>query len=365
MKGKGFWIVFVSILTIAVGVFAFIAIKNSANKVQVFADTEAKYQTRFLKPEESDTPENSTAEDAVAFALYTLTHTESFEIITDGESKASVATQIVKGRKTIIGDEAIIHSMSSGLVKMGIQKYFVKNSGKVFYRDYDTIKGDSVTWTNNPPKCVSEKTYRKTYGQDPFTGNNYIICPETINTGEMVNKGNGLWGIKLNMKTESDYTPFWYQREVAANASSSMIPEFQLIELEFVVDSSWRIQYLNIHEKYLVKSMGVKALSDTTVTDTYHYDNVEFDKDDYAYFKQYKNMVPSDAEEEKVTDDVLTMLTSSLIKDDGTNTNIKVDLNIGGEELKGLVELNLTDLKNIKAKGELNEIYFEYIDNTI
>nr|MCR5741186.1 hypothetical protein [Gammaproteobacteria bacterium] len=330
-------IIIISIITIALGLGGFglyILMSGDSGKV-VIAESEAKYSTRLLETPTTNNPMDFSAEDNIAYTLYKLKNTNAFRIVTTGEAKASVATQLIANEKIIIGNEAITSTVSSGLVKTATQKYFMNEEEKVFLRSSSSIDGVVATWETGTPICETVKDYMLDYGFTPFEPSAYIICPETILESSISDNGDGTYTIHLSLNPDGDYAPFYYRREVATNGSSAIIPEFEFVNLDYVIDSSWTILSVHANEKYLVKSMGIKTTCVTDCYDTYSYENIAFNEAEYNFFKQYQDMEPQGRSTEK-NDDILTMLTSSLVNADGTDKTLALEIIENSNRISGL-----------------------------
>ena len=325
-------------------------------------ETDAKYSTILKEtPTNGTTPNDYDALTNIYYALYNLEHKEAFACITTGEAKASVATQAISNSRIVIGDEALVSTISDGMIKTGTQKYFVNRGEKVLLRTHQSISDCKAIWKTDTPECITNKAYIGRYGWLPYQAIGYIICDETILSVSEMKYENGAYEVTLNLDPAGDKAPFWYRREVATNGSSTMIPEFSLINLTYRFDSNWNILSCHAQEKYLVKSMGIKTTCETNCYDTYTYENVSFDKDSYDFFQQYKTLSASDEEEVETKVDALTMLTSSLANDE-RGENLSLSLKFNDKLVEGLCSIDISDLNNVKVKVLAEDLYVEYSD---
>ena len=361
MKKKIIILILILITAIGGGVGAYIL--TSANKAPAeIEDTEAKYKTTLKEaPTDGSTPDKYSALDNVAFALWKIENTNEFSTTTYGKSEASVATIEIFGKRVVKDGKAISSSVSSGLVSSGKEKYFI--NGKVLIRDANRINGFDTTWKTDTPECITNNAYMKRYGWLPYQCTGYIICEETIlSTSDVINNGDGTYSLDLDLNPGSEFAPFWYRREVLTNSGSTIEPEFKSIKISYKFDSNWRVLESRIQEEYKVVSMGIAATSKTDCTETFNYENVQFEENSYSFFKQYENLAPADGDVEVKTD-VLTMITSSLQNADGSDKTLDVSIKINDNELAGLVSLNISDLQNVKVKALLDDLYVEYGDS--
>ena len=335
---------------------------NAANEAVVsFDESDAKYATTL-----KETPTNGTKPDDydsltnIYYALYNLEHKEAFSCITTGEAKASVATQAISNSRVVIGDEALVSTISDGIIKTGTQKYFVNKGEKVLLRTHQSISDCKAIWKTDTPECITTDAYILRYGWLPFKAIGYIICDDTVLEASPLKYENGAYEITLNLDPNGDKAPFWYRREVATNGSSTMIPEFSLINLTYRFDENWNVLSVHAQEKYLVKSMGIKTTCETNCYDTYTYDNVSFDKDSYDFFQQYKDLSAKEGSDD-VKVDALTMLTSSLANEE-TGENLDLSIKFNDKLVEGLCSIDITDLNNLKVKVLAKDLYVEYSD---
>lgn len=358
-------ICFILILIVAIGGGIGAYILTEANKgVAQIEDSEAKFKTTLKEtPTDGSLPTDYSSLDNIAYALWKIQNTDEFKTITTGKSDASVATIQIYNQRIVKNKKAMVSTVSSGMISSGKQKYFQDN--KVLLRDADKINGFDTTWKTGQPECISNKAYITRYGWLPFQCTGYIICEDTIlNASELICNEDGTFAITLEMNPDSDYAPFWYRREVLTNASSTMEPQFKMIQISYTFDTTWRILESRIKEEYKVKSMGIEATSKTDCTEVFSYENIEFNEYEYQFFKQYESLMPKDSEEAPtiIEDDVLTMITSSLQNQDGSDKNLGLSLMYNDIELKGIAALKISDLKNVKVKAKLDDLYIEYSD---
>lgn len=362
MKKRIICLILILIVAVGGGIGAYIL--NEANKGPAeIVESEAKFKTTLKEaPTDGSLPEAYSVYDNVAFALWKIENTDEFKTVTTGKSEASIATIQIYNTRTVKNGRAIVSTVSAGMVSSGKQKYFVDN--KVLLRDASKINGFDTIWKTDQPECISNKAYINRYGWLPYQCTGYIICEDTIlEASELIQNGDGTYTIRLVLNPDSDYAPFWYRREVLTNAGSTMVPEFRSIEIEYKLDTQWRILESRIQEEYKVKSMGVEAVSKTDCTEVFTYDSIEFDENEYNFFRQYESLVPAEGEETpKVEDDVLTMITSSLQTADGSDKNLSLAIQLGETKISGQASLNISDLQNVKVRVQLEGLYLEYSD---
>ena len=116
-------IVFFVVLIGAVGIYFLQAL--NAETVSFDENSEAKYHTTLLEtPQDDSTPKDHSDLENVAYVFYKLANTNEFYSETTGTAKASVATQKISNKRTVIGDKAFVQTISGGLISVGKQKYF-------------------------------------------------------------------------------------------------------------------------------------------------------------------------------------------------------------------------------------------------
>lgn len=363
LKKRIIWIIVILIIAVGGSVGAYI-ITEANKEPAIIEESEAKYKTTLKEcPTDGSTPTDYSSMDNVAFALWKIENTNEFKTITTGTSDASVASIQIYNTRTVKDSKSIVSTVSSGMVSSGKQKYFLDN--KVLLRDADKINGFDTTWKTNQPECLSNKGYISRYGWLPFSCTGYIICDETtLEASELIQNDDGTYSIKLSLNPEDDYAPFWYRREVLTNASSSIVPEFYSISIEYTMSKDWTILESRIQEEYKVKAMGIEAVSKTNCVETFTYYDVEFNKDELSFFEQYENLEPADGDDsvQVFEDDALTMITSSLQSSNGSDKYLNVSLKVADQTINGIVSINISDLENIKIKAKFDDLYIEYSD---
>lgn len=362
-------IISIIILFVMIGAGVGIFFWGSAKKPQAeIPDTEAKYQTTLTEaPRDGTNPSDHTVEENVAYALWTVANTNEFYTVTTGTAKASIATQSVYNMRVVKDGKAMVTMISNGLVKSAKQRYFTTD--KVFVRDATKILSDTeAKWIQSEPECVSYKTIKQRYGWLPFEATGYIICHDTyINLDEMtmVENEDHTFTLSFDLDPEGEKAPFWYRREVRTNGGSTIIPEFYSIHVNMTINSNWQIVKNDIQESYKVKSKGVEAVTKTKCSESFFYENVNFDADALAYFDKYSYMSALDDNtgEDDNKLDAADIIVESLQKSDGTDTVLELQLDIDDFKTSGLAALNITDLSNINVALELDQLYVEYSDS--
>lgn len=365
MKKKIIITIIILLTAVILGVGGYFIYAINQGPVE-FEDKDADYESTLLEaPQDGSLPSDYSVEDNVAYALWTVAHTNEFYTITDGVAKASIATQNVYNKRVVKDGKAMVTMISSGMVNTAKQRYFLPD--KVLLRDATSINGNTANWVTSEPECVSYKTIKKRYGWLPYQATGYIICSETyINKDEMkmTDNGDGTYTLSFDLDPDGNKAPFWYRREVATNGGSSIIPEFYDVHFEMTINSKWQILIDDIKETYKVKSMGVEAVTKTDCHEEFFYTDVEFDKDAYDYFESYAYLPVLDDENQEIEDtlDPLSVIVESLQNKDGSDTNLELAVSIDDFKLNGLVALNITDLENIKVLANIDDIYLEYSD---
>ena len=366
MKKNIIWLTISFSIAIIIGVIGFF-LSEIIKKPAEIKDSEAKYITTLKKAPKDNAPLNHNPLDVISYILWKVENTNSFMVTTTGEAKASIATQKIANERIVIGKKAMVSTISSGLINTAKQKYYANN--KVLIREYEKLDGINVTWKNTEPECISYEEMISKMGWLPWQANGYIICNDTYLNKDNIkieSLNNDLYKVSFDLNPDGDYAPFWYRREILSTSNSTMIPRFEKIHIDFTFDKEYRLIYQDFKESYYVKSVGITALTESTMRDEFKYDNIEFNPNYLSYFDNYKDMIPKEYDGEKLlSDDNATILVSSLQngKDD-----LLLDLNIdiNSSKLEGNALINISDLKNIKVMIKINDLLeMEYIDNNI
>ncbi|MDE7106041.1 MAG: leucine-rich repeat domain-containing protein [Anaeroplasmataceae bacterium] len=367
MKKK---IIFLSIfiLLLAIGGIGIFYYTQTHRNDVVFAD-EAKYKTRLVPaPVDGTTPVDHNPYDNIAYMLWVLEHTEQYTSHTEGTAVSVGQTQTIYNHRRVNGDEQLVDTISSGLVSLGKQKYFLDN--KVLIRDYISKKGDDITWKTDEPECITKDAYKERYGWLPTQATAYIICEETIlEISEVTLLDNGLYSITLSLNPDEWYAPFWYQREVKTNASSVSKPVFSSIVIEYIFNANWQIQQVNTKEKYKVtpKVAPIPVDCVTNITETFDYTTGEFDASAMEFFNQYKDMIPvgdsSNSNPEEETP--LSYITGSLLGGTNKEKTFDITININEKPIKGKLLLNISNLTSIVVKVSLGDLQVVYENDQV
>ncbi len=366
MKKK---IIFLSIFIVVlllggVGIF-FITQFNK--KPITWADVEAKYKTTLTEvPTDGSTPNDHTSMENVAYFLWKIENTENFASTTTGTAMSAGQKQEIYNKRVVTKERQMIDTVSTGVITTGKQKYFL--DGKVLLRDFKSKDGDQITWKNDAPECITNKGYISRYGWLPTQCTAYIICQETVlEYSELTVLDNGLYSISLSLNPNEEYAPFWYQREVAENASAKGKPKFSSISVEYIFDDAWVVHEVHTQEKYNITPGAFPMPVDctTNVVEVFDYDHPQLNAEDVAWFKPYESMEPTDGEVEVSDPTALEYITKALISADGSDAKFDVNIQLNEQQLSGKLALNLADLNNINLKFSLDKLNVHFQDQTI
>ncbi len=362
-KSFSFWIKI--IIGAIIGIACYFVASISKSPI-VLKDTDAKYVSRLQEaPKDGSLPTEHSATDVIAYALWNAANS-NYRLETIGETKASIATQKIEIKRVIKDKKATVETISSGFITVAGQKLYADN--KVFMRNASKVQGSNVTWSTDAPEVITYNEMIRRVGWLPFQANGYIISDDTIlNKDEIkvTKKDNDLYMVSFDLNCGSDYAPFWYRREIIYDTNSTIEPIFKSIHIDLRIDKDYRIVYQNIKESYVVQLYGIKALTTTTLEDHFIYENVEFDEKMMSYFNQYLNVEAKDSNDPIVKEDVASILISSL--QNGINDSLfDIDAKIDNKTIKGNASINIYDLKNIKLKLKLDDLFdLEYLDSKI
>ncbi|MDE6655445.1 MAG: hypothetical protein K2J85_00465, partial [Anaeroplasmataceae bacterium] len=240
----------------------------------------------------------------------------------------------------------------------------------VLIRDYISKKGDVIEWKTEEPECITKKEYINRYGWLPNQATAYIICKETIlEITEVTVLENGLYSITLTLNPDEDYAPFWYRREVDTNASSTTVPVFSSIIIEYIFDDDWKIQQVNTREKYKVspRVAPIPVNCETNIKETFDYSTGEFDASAMEFFEQYKDMEPVGDNSPVVPEEntPLSYITGSLLSGNNKEKTFDVTLDINGQTVKGKLLLDISNLTSIVVKVSLGDLQVIYEGNDV
>lgn len=231
-------------------------------------------------------PSNYSASDAMAYAMWRMENI-NFAISTTGESKASFVTQKVNAKRTVIDNEAIITTVStSSFKKIAEEKFFSKDQ-RVLISKASSINDEDATavFSKEKPNEYSKEEYLKMFGWMPFQLTGYIVSKDTyLNEPTMVKNQDDTYTISMDLNPNPNYAPYWYRYEILYNSSSTIIPDFQSIHIDFTIDNSYRVLKAEYNEVYKVE-VFFKTTTKTHVIDSFTYDNISFDKERYDFYK--------------------------------------------------------------------------------
>ena len=267
-------VLIISIISFVLCVIGFIAIWTviSLNKPQAkIEDTKTELQSDSKEiTSETKTPDAYTAKEAMQYTLWRMSNTD-FDVKTSGSSNALGIIQKINNHRTVIGNEALISTVSTSSMKKVAKEKFFPGNGKVLLSDASSINVDDATavFSQDEPQIITEEDYIGMYGWLPFQLCGYIISTETyLEEPTMVANENGTYTISVNLDPATDKAPFWYKREVLENSGSSIIPNFFSIKIDIVIDNTYRVLTAEYNESYEVQ-VFFKVTTNTYCKDTF------------------------------------------------------------------------------------------------
>lgn len=281
--------ILIVILTSIILTSIYFIVEVNKDKVEV-KDNEVEYKTTLKEAPLNSNIEEENILDIIAYTLYNAKKCDEFKVVTKGESKASFFTQKIANERIKKKNELMISTISSGFISVGTQRYYNLLENKALERKAKKIDDVTPSWDDASPSIYTISEMNERYGWSPFEANGYIISKDTIlnmDNLKLIKNDDNTYSIKLDLNPNDKYAPFWYKREIIMFSNSTMVPIFHYIRINFVIDKNYKLLRQEIEESYTVKSYGFKMATDTSVVDTFLYDNIEFDKDSLDYFKKY------------------------------------------------------------------------------
>ncbi len=246
------------------------------------------HQSTLLEIDEN-TPsiDESDSKDVVSRVLWKVANRSNYKVISNGDSKASIANQTIENLKIVKDNKCFLQTTSTGLINFSKQRFLLKDEEKYFSRQASTVSSSNVTYDDNEaPECYSFSYYLDEYGTLPFKATSYVINQDTYLSSPTIIKDGDNYKINIELDPNGDKAPYYYVSEILTSSESSTVPEFTSIKLEFVIDRNYNLLTATQDEEYNVTKI-IKAHTVTHVVDTYYYDDIEFDEEIYSYFSQF------------------------------------------------------------------------------
>lgn len=322
----------------------------------------------------SGMPEEHSGLDNVGAIIYTLSQRDFYS--TEAYTKVNAAAgvkQYIKGGKDY-KDGIMIASTFSWSEASGFAAGFVPDdvSMQKFYgEDKAVIRKGAVTpnawkedtwdrtgfaWnTGDPFEVLSEEEYENVYGIWGTEFCDYILNEKTCTEISDLSKEGEIYSltIKLDPKSSVEY----YIRQMVTMGGLSDAPDFSSVTMTLYFTQDWSIQRIFVEEKYSTKKIGISAACSGTTEIVFSYDEADVDVSAYeAYFKNYaKAEFTGTSDPEKSGLDYILAGISPLLY---SPTCMKVNADIGGEELTGDIYLSLAglDIAGIAAGGNVDPI---------
>lgn len=211
------------------------------------------------------------AKDAYLLALYNLGQSNYYKKESIGDLSLSVGvTQYTHSTAEKNGD-VFTNSFCT-------TSSYYKSAGKTTFKKGENIsitKGspsgktlDTVAWSDKTENYTYDE-YSEKIGRDPSTETSIIISSKTILSQEKIKTENGLTTFKIQFDPKKASCLYINEIAYQSGTDKSSI-NFQLLEIEFTVDSSCRLVSLISIENYGLKYSGIpvtlSSVYNTTVT---------------------------------------------------------------------------------------------------
>ena len=182
-----------------------------------------------------------------------------------------------------LADTIVKQTIRNAQVKNGNQYYeesishsdMVSVANKVYQTGVGTeiklYSGTNVSTENanfgSTPKIFTPEDYKKSYGKTLDEMFIYLICNETVNSGECKKQDDGTYVITCELDTVISTYMYKYQMKTLSNLDG--LPTFSYVKLKYVVSSDFMLKTCEVDEKFEAR-MGVPATIRNTITYTYH-----------------------------------------------------------------------------------------------
>ena len=235
----------------------------------VKAYTETISDIKYLN---SDTPSNRSASDAFIIATHVLNQKKYYNIKGDGlvntglgkigslklwgsaeKENGQIHTSIIAWNKLI------------GKYQVGLKyDYDIQNDSIDFY--YGKSKSDgSAVWKN--PTNISSSDYVSEWGLEPTNFFTYTISSKTALNNSyatpVFENGQKLYSYSLSL--DPVYSVANYATQLKKMSGLDNYPVFSFCYFNFVVDESFSLKEVTIHEKYSVYMYGVNVTCDANI----------------------------------------------------------------------------------------------------
>lgn len=220
-------------------------------------------------------PQNASAVDAYVTAEYMLKADSNklLDYTMHGSGYVSakvmgiVQKQLVTKYMYKQGNEFMIEGITDGLIPAA-EKTIYNLSDKTLksYQTKAVTTVDSVSSANyakEPTKVYDTKVqdnydaFRKEYGITPYDVFPYLVSSKTVDSESKATKVDNGWQYTIVLNNLTGVMNYVYYMMHISGLNRE--PTFYELKLTFVVDDNYRLQRLNVYEKYQIYYMGLPA----------------------------------------------------------------------------------------------------------
>lgn len=211
------------------------------------------------------------ATDNFIMAEYKLSTRDYVHKSTKGTVTAAGVSQKLVSDKAYVAGEYFGEEISSGVVKLATEYYWVKGAEKVTTYE-GSVSGLSANYSGAAAQTKTLDAYNSEMGVKADQFINYIVSSKTVKSQKYngLVKGHHSFTIELDPVLAAKN----YMYKVKKTSGSNEYPSFEKISFDFEIGDDWTIYSMHCRETYKV---AIKLLGRVTttgdMTDTFSYDD--------------------------------------------------------------------------------------------
>lgn len=263
-RAKRFWSTVLTVVLVAVGCLGGYMIGSKISDKYFVVDKYAGISADDLKDDitllgwEKKTPDQLTPAEVFQVAEHVLEETRRYRIT--GYTNLQTSIGVSQGMSTL--DQRIEDDFRFSFVTYS---KFVKVAKVCDYQLYGDIiiydgdphsdQLDDVTWSDKHDDYTWEG-YNETFGKYANTNCSYYVGNSSTLSGELLHKENGLYTFKITL--DPIKSTICYAKQIGTNMGiNPSNVNFDLISVEFTIDSDWHFIKQIKREEYSLPYMGV------------------------------------------------------------------------------------------------------------
>ena len=178
----------------------------------------------------------------------------------------TIVKQTIRNAQVKNGQKFYEESISfSDMVSVANKVYQDGHDGEIDLYAGSNVSTENATY-GGTPKHFDRESYKKAYGKTLDEMFIYLICNETVTSGEVKAQDNGYI---ITCELDVDIATYMYKYQMKTLSNLDGLPTFSYVKLAYTVTKDMMLKTCEVDEKFEAR-MGVPATIRNTIKYTYH-----------------------------------------------------------------------------------------------